>query len=233
MAKEKFIVLDVEGMSTCRPYNIGYVIADRDGRIYKKHSFSFPECIWENIVNAVETGIALDMTKANIQEILKDYENRRLKRKYKSISIKEFYKLFTKEIKKYKIKRLFAYNVTFDRSALKRLFGEEKFESLNLEYCDIITGILQTKLLTKKYCKFCIDNGFITDKNNIQTKAEVVYRYLTNCLDFVEEHTGLADVMIELQILITVFKSHKKVSFKPCQAWRELKKFCEENGVII
>ena len=29
MAKEKFIVLDVEGMSGLMPYNVGYVIAER------------------------------------------------------------------------------------------------------------------------------------------------------------------------------------------------------------
>ena len=184
MRKEKFIVLDVEGMSTCRPYNIGYVVADRNGKIYKKHSFAFPECVWENVKNAVESGIALDMTKTNIQEILRDFENKRLKRKYKQISISEFYNFFTKEMRRYHIKRLFAYNVTFDKNALKRLFGETDFKSLNIQYCDIISGILNTRLLTKKYCNFCIENGFITEKKNIQTKAEIVYRYLTNSLDF-------------------------------------------------
>lgn len=230
--KEKFIVLDVEGMSTCRPYNVGYIIADRYGHIYKKHSFAFCECVWENIADVLKSGQAIEMTKANIQEILQD-EGKRTKRKYKKISINQFYCLFLKEIKRYKIKRLFAYNVSFDKSALKRLFGDEKFNTLEFEYCDIITGILQTKLLTKKYINFCIDNNFITDKGNVRTKAEIVYKYLTNTLDFVEEHTGLADVLIEYQILMNVFKSHKKVSFEPCQAWRILKKFCNENEIEI
>ena len=41
MAKERFIVLDVEGQQTCRPYNVGYIIADRYGKIYKKRSISY------------------------------------------------------------------------------------------------------------------------------------------------------------------------------------------------
>lgn len=233
MQKEKFIVLDVEGQSTCRPYNIGFIVADRYGKIYKSYSYAFPECIWENIVETVEKRVAIGMSKKNIQEILGDFKNRRLKRKYKQISINEFYNKFIKIIKHYKIKRFFAYNVTFDKNALKRLFGEERFSTLNLEYCDIITGILKTKLLTKKYCNFCIENGYITKNNNIQTKAEIVYRYITNCINFVEEHTGLADVQIEYQILLTAFNSHKKISFEPCQAWRILKNFCEDNKIIL
>ena len=35
MAKEKFIVLDTEGMSGKIPYNIGFIVADRYGKIYK------------------------------------------------------------------------------------------------------------------------------------------------------------------------------------------------------
>lgn len=229
--REKFIVLDVEGGSACRPYNVGFIIADRYGRIYKRYSFALPECIWENVQFAVESGICLDMTKANIQEILTECGSKKLRRKYKMISIEKLYSLLIKLIKRFKISRLFAYNVTFDKNSLLRLFGQEKFEALGLEYCDIITGILNTRLLTKEYCQFCIDNGFVTEKGNIQTKAEVVYKYLTNCLDFVEEHTGLSDVLIEYEILLTAFRSHGVIDFAPCQAWRKLKKFCEEGGI--
>lgn len=41
MAKERFIVLDVEGQQTCRPYNVGYIIADRYGKIYKSVQLRF------------------------------------------------------------------------------------------------------------------------------------------------------------------------------------------------
>lgn len=232
MTKEKFIVLDVEGQSVCRPYNVGYIIADRYGKIYKRHSFALPECFWENIKSAVETGICLDMAKKNIQEILADGQHKKRNRKYKSISINEFYNLLVKEIKRYKIRRLFAYNVTFDKSALNRLFGE-RFEDLVLEYCDIVTGILYTKLLTKKYITFCKENGYITEKGNIQYKAEIVYRYLMGDFEFIEEHTGLADTLNEYEILLFVFRSHKMAKFEPCQAWRVLKNFCNEKDIEI
>ena len=31
---KKFIVLDIEGMSNCRPYNVGYIVGDKKGNIY-------------------------------------------------------------------------------------------------------------------------------------------------------------------------------------------------------
>ena len=65
------------------------------------------------------------------------------------------------------------------------------------------------------------------------TKAEVVYKYLTNDLDFVEEHTGLADVYIEYNILLTAYKTHCKMYTKPCQAWKILREFCTEKGIEV
>ena len=75
---------------------------------------------------------------------------------------------------------------------------------------DIIPIILRTKLLTKRYVDFCIENNFLTERGYIQTKAETVHRYLTNNPTFEEEHTGLSDVLIESQILLSAFSTHKK-----------------------
>lgn len=225
MATEKFIVLDVEGMSGLAPYNVGYIIADRYGKIYKRHSFAFPAHIWENIADCLRVGQAIEMTKKNIQEILTDANNRKRKRKYQMISDSEFIALFLKEIKRYKVKRIFAYNVTFDKTALSHLFGERFAMLDNIEWCDIISAILTTHLLTKKYLNFCLTHGYVTEKGNYQYKAEIVYRYLTGDLNFDEEHTGLADVLIEYGILLRAFKSHKALNFVPVQAWRILKNF--------
>lgn len=230
--REKILVLDVEGYSTARPYNIGYIVADRYGTIYVKRSIALPSCFWENIESMMRTKQAEEMTKKNIEEILKDVDNKKRKRKYKSIAISEFFALFERDISFFNIKKMFSYNVNFDKSALSRLYGAN-FAKLSLEYCDIITAILDTKLLTKKYINWCIENGYVSEKGNILTKAEVVYRYLSNDLTFIEEHTGLSDCMIEYEILMKAFETHKKLNFKPCQAWRVLKKFAIENGIEI
>lgn len=231
--REKIIVLDVEGYSTCRPYNVGYIVADLYGNIYRKRSFALLPCIWENIVSMVNSKSAEEMTKKNVEEILKDIEKPKLQRKYQSISPEKFAEIFTKDVQNFKVKRLFAYNVNFDKGSIRRLLGVEKFTALNLEYCDIISGIVYTKLLTKQYIEFCKTHGFITDKGNVMTKAEVAIKYLTNNLDYEEEHTGLADVLDEYFILLTALSTHKKIDWKPCVAWRLLKTFAEEKNIAL
>ena len=227
MAREKFIVLDVEGQQTCRPYNVGYIIADRTGKIYKKRSIALPQYFFENINNAIKTDICVEMHHKNIEEMTADFGKAKRKRKYLALGTNEFFKMFEKDVKKHKVKIIYAYNVTFDKNALFRLFGE-RFADFNFEFRDIITGIILTRLLTKKYLTFCRDNGYVTEKGNFQYKAEIVYRYLTGLTEFVEEHTGLSDVLIEYEILLSVFKTHKSTKWTPIQAWRILKNYATE-----
>jgi hypothetical protein len=52
------------------------------------------------------------------------------------------------------------------------------------------------------YRNFCEENGFLTGNGQVRLTAEVLTKYFTNDLDFVEEHQGLADVLIEKDILL-------------------------------
>lgn len=61
------------------------------------------------------------------------------------------------------------------------------------------------------YIKFAKTNGLQSEKGNLQTSAEACYKYLKNKLDFVEEHTGLEDVKIEVEIMAKCFATHKKL----------------------
>ena len=230
MSVEKFIVVDVEGMSGKRPYNIGYIIADRHGKIYAKHSFAIPAAIWENIAESLRIGQAVEMTKKNIQDILQDADKPNRKRKYKLIASDEFAKLFTKEIRKHKVKRIFAYNVIFDKGAIFNLIGADAFDSLGVEWCDIISGLLP-RFLTERYVKFCLNNGFTSKTGIASYKAEIAYRYFFGDLNFIEEHTGLADTLIEYALLLIAFKSHKKLNFKPICAWAQIKAFMQEHNL--
>lgn len=230
MTREKFIVLDVEGMQGKRPYNVGYIIADRYGKIYKKHSFAFPACIWENIAESLRIGQAVEMTKKNIQEILLDSDKPRRKRKYKSVTTEEFANQFFKEIHRYKVKRIFAYNCNFDKGAISRLLGEELFAELDCEWCDIISGLLP-RFCTAPYLNFCLTNGYLSPKGIAQYKAEIAYRYFFGDLNFEEEHTGLEDALIEYALLLISFKSHKKLDFKPVCAWAQIKKAMQERDL--
>jgi hypothetical protein len=50
------------------------------------------------------------------------------------------------------------------------------------------------------YGQFCYENDFLTKRGCRRYTAEILYRYITQNVDFVEAHTGLEDVLIEAQI---------------------------------
>jgi hypothetical protein len=53
----------------------------------------------------------------------------------------------------------------------------------------------------ENYREFCVCNNYVTKRNENRYTAEIIYRFLTGNNDFEEEHTGLADCMIEKEIL--------------------------------
>lgn len=222
--KERLIVLDVEGLQGLKPYDVGYIIADREGKIYKRHSFCLVGNLFMNAAGCKTTvEKARIMTVRNILAISEDYERKTKYQKWRPISNTNFKKIILKEIKKYNVKAIYAFNVNFDKAMLKNIFGGEFEDLTNLvEFRDIQTAILMTRLMCKKYLDFCYDNNFRTDKGYPQTKAETVYRYLTNNMEFEEAHTGLEDCEIELQILLSAIRSKKKLEFSGHIAWREL-----------
>lgn len=181
MAK-KFMVLDVEGYSTCKPYDVGFKITDKNGTTYEEYSIAIFPAVFENMqyrathVNSQNLKSANEMAHRNIKEICNDTN----KKYIKCFDIDSFFTAFIAIIQKHEINRIWAFNCSFDKSALHRLFGDSNFAILNsmVEFCDIATAILYTNLINKDYIKFCKKNGYITDKGNIQTKAEVIYRYL-------------------------------------------------------
>ena len=47
---------------------------------------------------------------------------------------------------------------------------------------------------------FCSENGYTMKNGSPRMTAEILYRYLSGNNDFEEEHTALADVLIEKEI---------------------------------
>lgn len=230
---KKIMILDVEGLSTCKPYNIGWVVGDRHGNIYAEESMAIVPCIWENLKSCLKTqGHTQKMTHENIQEILLNFANSLNNRKYIYYNIEEAKKKLLNVIIENNISEIWAYNAAFDKASLRRLFANDwdKLDNL-VNFYDIVSAILYTKLLTKKYVQFCNKNGFITSKGNVMTTAEIVYKYLTDDLTFQEEHTGLADCKIEYNILLEAIHTKQKITKKNVCAWIVFKKFCEAHNI--
>lgn len=124
-----------------------------------------------------------------------------------------------------------AYNAKFDYNVLndnmQTYYGMNFFEG-TYEVVDIMTMALATICDTNKYVRWCLLNGMTTEKGNVKTNAQTVYAYLTNNVDYVEEHHALADCEIEAQILFKARKyrkkHHKKFAMPICHCpeWKQV-----------
>lgn len=233
MKKEYFLVVDTETCNTIEqplPYDIGYVICDRQGKIYLERSFVVAETfldmkdVMSSAYYAEKIPTYWDDIKANKREIK---------------SIMNIRKIMHEDIKKYDVKRIGGYNMGFDKRALNNLiryttksrwrwwfpFGIEYFCIWNMA-CDCI-------LNRNSYIKFALHNGLVSPADNIQTSAEVAYKYIKNKTEFTEEHTGLEDVKIEVEIMAKCFAQHKKMDMSLNSAcWQKVQKVRKQMGAV-
>lgn len=209
--KEKFIVLDVEtanDIPDTLTYDVGFVVADRSGKIYHEHSFVISDIFTE------EKELMQSCYYANKLPL---YEKRIAENEVKVASIFTVRRLIAKYIAEYNIKKVYAYNASFDRNALnttQRYLTKSKYRwffPYGVEICCIWHIACQTICNRMDYCLYCAKNGFYSQRGNMITNAETVYKYLTKDNAFEEEHTGLADVRIELEILCKCLTYHEKI----------------------
>ena len=59
------------------------------------------------------------------------------------------------------------------------------------------------------YKKFCEKHGLLTKNGRLSASAENLYRFIIKDPTFIEAHTGLEDVMIEKEIMATVYTTQK------------------------
>ena len=210
--KEYLLVIDTETCNSVEqplPYDIGYAICDRSGDIVLKRSFVVAETF-------------LDM-----KDVMKSaYYAEKIPRYWEDIKngtrqIKSFWnirKQVIADMKKYKVKKVGAYNMSFDKRALNNLARYSTksfirwFFPFGTEFFCIWSCACQTLLNTATYIKFAEQNGLVSCADNVLTSAESCYKFLTQNLNFKESHTGLEDVEIEVEILARCYKTHKKMN---------------------
>lgn len=102
---------------------------------------------------------------------------------------------------------------------------------------DIMPLVLERVCNTRKYRKWCIDNGELSASGKyFSGRAESVYRYISGNTDFDEDHTALADVEIEAEMLLKCLAKGKPIFEIGCFGARNLgtvKNFKAVNGYDI
>lgn len=208
------IMIDTEtanGLDDPLFYDCGWQVIDTHGRLYKERSF-------------VNRDVFIDerelMKSAYYANKIPQYcEDIRAGRRVMA-SLYEIKKALAEDVAEYGCVFICAHNARFDYRSLngtQRYLTKSKYRYFvpkGLEWWDTMKMAQSVICKMPTYIKFCKENGFVCANGQIRKTAEVLYRFIINDLDFVEEHTGLEDVDIERQILAYCKKQHKKMEKK-------------------
>ena len=198
-----FLVLDCETTNTIDDpfaYDVGFAVVKATGEVLEAHSY-------------VVADIFLDkdlMASAYFADKIPQYwedikSGKRILRRFKTIKA-----ILRDVVAQYDIRYVVAHNAGFDYRSLnytQRLLTSSKwryFLPWGVEIWDTLKMARKCLGKDEQYRQFCLDNGYTygnEEKPQLRFTAEIVYRFLTGNLDFVEEHTGLEDVLIEKDIL--------------------------------
>lgn len=146
----------------------------------------------------------------------------------------EIISILNEDMRKYNSNNMYAYNANFDSTAIMKtnrylnpLAPELKYKM----HC-LWSLSTQTIMASQRFVLTAIENGWLTEKGNIRTSAEITYRYLTENHEFVEDHTGLEDSLIETKILWAINKnSNKKDTECVLPPWKRVKALKDEMGL--
>lgn len=177
-------------------YDVGYQIFSLDGGVVCERSF----------VNADVFKDPALMESAYFKEKIPQYwddivNGRRTLAKWKTIKQR-----IRNDCIHYNVKIACAHNAMFDNRALnttQRYITTSKYRYFlpyGVEWHDTLKmarGILKND---ESFGEFCYENNYLTKNGCRRYTAEIIYRFLTGCNDFVESHTGLEDVKIEREI---------------------------------
>ena len=196
---KKYIILDTETTNDIDcplVYDFGFSVIDENGKAYASYSFVNADifCDDEMMANAYFA--------EKIPQYWEDIKSgNRVLKSFRSIE-----RTFRRVCREWDVDTFVAHNARFDYIALqttKRYITTSKerfFFPYGSKFVDTLKLSREVFGQDETYRNFCVTNGYITNYGQNRYTAEVIYRFLTNNNDFEEEHTGLADCMIEKEI---------------------------------
>lgn len=196
------IVLDTETTNTLEEpicYDIGYAVINLETeQVLKTESFTVAEIFLDEEL----------MACAYFADKIPQYweEIRNGKRKLARLST--IRRTLAKDCKDYEVTEIYAHNARFDYVSCtisQRYLTSSKYRyffPFGTRICDTLKMAREAFKNDEKYGTFCYENDYLTAKGQRRYTAEILYRFLTNQNDFVEEHKGLDDVLIEKEILL-------------------------------
>lgn len=209
--KNYYLTIDTEtanGLDDPMMYDLGGCIHDKQGNVYETFSF-----------------VIYDVFCADRQLFDTAYyaEKRPMYEEQIAAGLRKIVSIYTAKhhvadlCKKYNVKAIIAHNARFDyRSTNYTLRYVTKSKSrfflpYGIPMWDTLKMAQDTICQQKTYIRFCEKHGYLKKNGTVRATAEILYRYITNNNEFIEDHTGLEDVLIEKEIFAKCMKQHKKM----------------------
>lgn len=192
-------------------YDIGWAVVDKRGNVYKSHSFVVKDIFYHE-QELMQSAYYAD-------KLPKYYEDIKNGERYVA-SLYDIKQILKYEIELFGITEIYAHNMFFDYNTLnttQRYTTENRcryFFPYGVEICDTLKLARQLIAPMPTYKKFCEENDYLTKNGQVRLTAEIIYRFISGEHDFEEEHQGLADVMIEKEILAYCYRKHKSMNGK-------------------
>ena len=178
-------------------YDVGFAVIDDSGKVYASYSYVNADVFCDS--ELMSTAYFANKIPQYWEDIK---SGKRILKSFRSIE-----RTFRRVCHDWQIKEIVAHNARFDYKALqntKRYITTSRYRfffPFGIRFVDTLKLSREVFGKNETYRNFCISNNYVTSNNQNRYTAEVIYRFLTNNNDFEEEHTGLADCMIEKDIL--------------------------------
>lgn len=209
-----YLMLDTETTNSIDDpiaYDIGFAIIDEQGTIYEAHSFAVAEVfldkeLMSSAYYAKKIPAYWDEINAGVRE-LRSMET--IRRKLHEVC------------KAYDVRAIVAHNARFDyrsTALTKRYLTCSKYRYFlpyDVELWDTLKMAREVFKQDEAYGQFCYNNDFLTKRGCRRYTAEILYRFITNDVEFEEVHMGLADVEIEA----VIFAECMKRGATRCRLW--------------
>ena len=207
--KSYYLTIDTETANSLDDpmmYDIGGAIHDKRGNV--EETFSF-------IIYDVFCADRELFDTAYYAEKRPMYEQQIAAGSRKIVSIYTARKHIHELCKKYDVKAIIAHNARFDYKSTNgtlRYITKSKmryFLPYGIPVWDTLKMAQDTICKQKTYIRWCAENGYLQKNGKVRATAEILYRYITCDNDFIEDHTGLEDVLIEKEIFAKCMAQHK------------------------
>lgn len=192
-------------------YDIGWAIVDKWGTVYRKRSFVNREIFF------LEKEL---MQSSYYAEKLPIYYKRIAGGEAKVANWQTIKSILWQDMAEFETHIVSAHNARFDyksTNTTQRWLTKSKYRYFFPKGTEIWDTLKMARDVIGKmptYRKWCEVNGYLCKNGSPRFTAEILYRFISGQEEFDEEHTGLADVLIEKEILAYCYRQHKKMRKK-------------------